>query len=160
MGTFWPLGVRIQNRAGLLLPVQVAERTRLGTHSQQGPVPQVCTCARTRVWLQSCVSAVPTRVLVHMHVCVCVTSHVPTSRYILTCTGTGSGIVFTEPLTMPTDARPHRAACPGPHLECPGGPGIGGWVPFPDVTASHRDLSHLYPQSQSPSQPLWIWPAV
>lgn len=55
----------------------------------------------------------------------------------------GSGIVFTELLTRPTDAQPHGSLALGPASECTGGPGVGGWVPFPHVTTLHRVLSHL-----------------
>lgn len=131
-----------------MLPMQAAEGTRLGTHGQRAPGPQVCAvpalrcgCSRAQVLCS------------HADPCACdqarahVTLHTHGHWH-------GRGTVFPEPLAVSTDARPHASECPG------GGPAAGGRVPSPDVTASHGALPLLCPQSPSPPQPLQIGPAV
>lgn len=115
-----------------------------------GPVPRVCTCARTRARLPSCAR---TRTRAHARLRACerpVTrpDTLPTHGH-----GQGRGIVFTEPLAMPTDAQPHRAPCRRLPRRVPRGPWCWGLGPSPDVAAPHRALPHPCSVSKSRTAP-------
>lgn len=120
-----------------------------------GPVPRVCTCARTRARLPSCAR---TRTRAHARLRACDPSRAPT-RYPPTGTGRAEALSLPSPSQCPpmlSLTGPPAADSPA---ECPGGPGAGGWVP-PLMSPHPTELCPIRAQSPSPAQPLQIRPAV
>lgn len=120
-----------------------------------GPVPRVCTCARTRARLPSCAR---TRTRAHARLRACDPSRAPT-RYPPTGTGRAEALSLPSPSQCPPMLSLTGPPAADPPAECPGGPGAGGWVP-PLMSPHPTELCPIRAQSPSPAQPLQIGPAV